>query len=152
MALQAHDNEHPGIRHQAMILCQTTETINPISLIVDLYNQNENEEHNKCHEYIAETRVSIRDSFIRGDFRTLVICGSLLEGFDHKKVSVVGIIRNLRSPILFAQFVGRALRLIDENDHLTAQVITDPRFDISPIWNNYTDPVVDDDEDPVVND
>ena len=151
-ALRDHDMSHQGVFHQAMILCQTTDTINPISLFVRLYNENIIEVRDRCEQYISTTNVNIRNDFTDGRFRTIVICGSLLEGFDHRNVSVVGIIRNLRSKILFSQFVGRALRLIDEHDHLTAQIITDPRFGIREIWENYRDPVVGDDDDPDVND
>jgi hypothetical protein len=39
-------------------------------------------------------------------------------------VSVVGIIRNIRSRVLFSQFVGRCIRRAHENDNITAQVIS----------------------------
>lgn len=50
--------------------------------------------------------------FQNGKIRALAVCGMLLEGFDHKPVSVVAILRNMGKDrqVLFTQFVGRAIR------------------------------------------
>ncbi len=157
-ALIFHDNQELNIVkrtvvHQAMILCQTINGVNSISKFVDLYNQNEHIPANQCKQFIGGTHSSVRDTFLKGEFRTLVICGSLLEGFDNKNVSVLGIIRNVKSPVLFAQFVGRALRLIDKDDPVTAQVITDPYFkNVSKSWNDYENPLVQDEQDLILED
>lgn len=146
LALVEHDTQHQGIFHQAMVLCQTIRSINPIEKFVELYNQNE-DERNQCRQYAGPINNDVKNSFINGDFRTLVICGKLKEGFDHNRVSVLGIIRNVSSNILFTQFVGRALRFIDQNDNLTAQIISDEHFrPLTARWNYYTQPVVEDEE------
>ena len=64
--------------------------------------------------------------FVNGDIRVLVVAGKLLEGFDRKHVSVVGIVRKVarESKVLFAQFVGRAVRKFDNIDPVTTIVVS----------------------------
>ena len=60
----------------------------------------------------------------------LIIIGWLLEGFDHKPVSVLGIVRNVAptSWVLFAQFVVRAVRKNNPDDPTPAQIVTHTYF------------------------
>ena len=79
--------------------------------------------------FVSETRKDIPDAFEQGKIRTLVIIGRLLEGFDHKPVSVLGIVRNIApSRVLFAQFVGRAVRKNHPDDPVPAQIVTHECF------------------------
>lgn len=147
--LNEHDRQHQGVFHQAMVLCQTIETINQLRSFVDLYNQNE-QPIDQCKQYAGNVPELVKQNFIAGHFRTLVICGKLKEGFDHKNVSVLGVIRNINSNVLFAQFVGRAVRIIDQNDHLTAVVHSDPYFrPVIDRWIYYENPNVMDEDDPI---
>ena len=148
--LNEHDRQHEGVFHQAMVLCQTIETINQLGTFVDLYNQNEPDPINQCRQYAGKSPDTVKQDFIAGKFRTLVICGKLKEGFDHKNVSVLGVIRNVHSNVLFAQFVGRAVRIIDQNDRLTAVVHSDRYFEpVNDRWNYYINPNVMDEDDPI---
>ena len=68
----------------------------------------------------------ILKDFLSGDIRVLVVAGKLLEGFDRKNVSVVGIARRVarKSKVLFAQFVGRAVRKFDNDDLVTTMIVS----------------------------
>ena len=125
--LDEHDRADPAVKHQGMVLTQTKQGINPAESFCEVYNELY---PNKCAVYVSETRKNILEMFIKGQIRTLVIVGRLLEGFDHKPVSVLGIVRNIAptSRVLFAQFVGRAVRKNHPNDPVSAQIITHPCF------------------------
>jgi superfamily II DNA or RNA helicase len=83
-----------------------------------------------CEMYVGNTPRAILDRFERGEIRTLVIVGKLLEGYDNKRVSVVGIVRNVakQSKVLFTQFVGRAVRKCRSDDPVTAMIISHQMF------------------------
>jgi len=76
--------------------------------------------------YYGNNKDNTKKLFVKGKIRILVVCGKLLEGFDHKYVSVCGIARKIspKSKVLFAQFVGRCMRKIDTNDTVSAKVIS----------------------------
>ena len=86
--------------------------------------------HSMCEAYVTGTPLSVLERFKSGDIRTLVVIGRLLEGFDHKCISVVGIVRNVApsSRVLFAQFIGRAVRKIHPQDNVPAVVVAHSRF------------------------
>ena len=83
------------------MLTQTKVGLNPAETFCNIYNELF---PNKCGVYVSETRRDILDKFQDGKIRTLVIIGRLLEGFGHKPVSVLGIVRNIAptSRVLFA--------------------------------------------------
>ena len=83
-----------------------------------------------CEMYVTNTPREVLDGFDRGEIRTLVIVGKLLEGYDNKRVSVVAIVRNVarQSKVLFTQFVGRAVRKVRPNDPVTAMIISHQKF------------------------
>lgn len=56
-----------------------------------------------------------RKKFVAGALRILVVCGKLLEGFDHNGVSIAAFQYTTKSYIRFVQFVGRAVRIIRGN-------------------------------------
>ena len=104
---------------------------------VSIYNQGISNECEKCYDFTGNTNNSVLNDFRERKFRTLVICGSLLEGFDHPNVSVVGIARNVQSPIIFAQFIGRSFRKIDSSDSVDATTVTDKLFKQRIMWQNF---------------
>ena len=134
--LNIHDRLDPSVKHQGMVLTQTKVGINPAETFCDIYNELY---PNKCAVYVSETRKDILDAFVDGRIRTLVIIGRLLEGFDHKPVSVLGIVRNIAptSRVLFAQFVGRAVRKNHPNDPVPAQIVTHPSFNQRPNYETF---------------
>jgi len=89
--------------------------------------------------YVAGTSPEILKEFQRGEIRTMIIVGRLIEGFDHKNISVVGIVRNVArsSKVLFHQFVGRALRKVYQDDPITAAIVSHPMFDQRPNFEQF---------------
>lgn len=68
--------------------------------------------------------------------RVLVVCGKLLEGFDHRPVSVVAIYRNVARAtcVMFTQFVGRCVRRCSPRDPI--MVISHVKFNQQENFNN----------------
>lgn len=88
-------------------------------------------------------RVTTTNDFVKGKFRTLVVVGRLIEGFDHAPVSVVCIARNvgLESRVLFSQFVGRAVRKAPgEDPPLKAKLITHYKYNQKDNFSFWYDP------------
>lgn len=137
--LKEHDDKDPGTFHQAMVLTQEKKDggINPAETFCRIYNSiveymypSSEVAKNKCKFYFGGTPSSVVKNFKGGHMRTLVIVGKLLEGFDHKNVSVVGIARNVanNSRVLFAQFLGRAVRKMSKDDPVTAVVVSHAHY------------------------
>ena len=99
-----------------------------------------------CEMYVTNTPREVLDKFDRGEIRTLVIIGKLLEGYDNKRVSVVAIVRNVarRSKVLFTQFVGRAVRKVRPDDPVTAMIISHQIFNQRVNFDQF-DKVTDED-------
>jgi superfamily II DNA or RNA helicase len=135
--LLQHDSQDQNIIHQAMVLCQTIKDLNAVDNFVSIYNQNVTDEREKCYAFTGNTTHSVLNGFKKHAFRTLVICGCLLEGFDHPNVSVVGIARNVQSPIIFAQFIGRSFRKVNNTDTVIASIVTDQLFNQKPMWDRF---------------
>ena len=72
-----------------------------------------------------------------GRIRIIIIVKMLLEGFDHPPVSIAAICTNICSPVKFAQFIGRAQRVMPGEKDVVADVISLKVFDQSENYNNY---------------
>eukprot|EP00043_Microstomoeca_roanoka_P021994 m.255886 g.255886 ORF g.255886 m.255886 type:complete len:416 (+) comp20461_c0_seq1:112-1359(+) len=149
--LEAHDVAYPAVRHKAMVLAQTKEGVNSAHTALQAFDE-------VCGEGYAALYVEGSQDHILGRFtgeagsRVLIIVGRLLEGFDHKPISVVGIFRNVAraSRVLFTQFVGRCVRRCEGEAGILATVISDARFNQQPNYENL-DRIVDvDPEDNVM--
>ena len=134
MCLDLHDQQDPSVQHKAMILTQTVAGLNSAVLFYLAYSI---VAPGKCGLYVTtrEQQIAIDadeefKKFERGEVRSLVIIGKLREGFDDKRISVVAIARNVApsSRVLFAQFVGRAVRKAHGNDPVTAMVVSHPKY------------------------
>ena len=150
--LNEHDQTDPTVRHQGMVLAQTKTGRNSAQTFCE--NFSSLFPNSICAVYVGGTSEDILKAFVRGDIRVLVIVGRLLEGFDHKPVSVLGIVRNIAptSRVLFAQFVGRAVRKNGPNDPVSAQIVTHECFNQRQNYNTFDqqaeeDPIDDDDDD-----
>ena len=119
-----------------MVIAQTKEDINSARNFCLLYN---NSYPGHCEVYDGDSPSTVLTRFRKGKFRTLVVIGKLLEGFDHKLISVLGIVRNIAptSRVLFAQFVGRAVRKTRVDDPITAQIVTHVCFNQRVNYNNF---------------
>ena len=110
-----------------MVLAQTKEGAEKFCKIS---NDRHGSSEYKCEVYVGKSPEDVRKCFVSGKVRTLIVVGRLQEGFDHNKVSVVGIIRKIApsSRVLFAQFIGRAVRKAGSDDTVKAQVVTHRYF------------------------
>ena len=119
-----------------MVIAQTKEDLNSARKFCSLYN---NLYPDHCEVYDSDSASSVLTRFINGKIRTLVIIGKLLEGFDHKPISVLGIVRNIAptSRVLFSQFVGRAVRKTSVDDPINAQIVTHVCFNQRVNYNNF---------------
>jgi len=139
--LNEHDLTYDEVKHKGMVLTQTKTAKNSAIRFCEIYNKLFPQTPKKCQVYITKTKTdaldayvndeSVLNNFVKGKTRVLVIIGRLLEGFDHNRVSVLGIVRNIAptSRVLFAQFVGRAVRKTSPNDPVLAQIVTHKHFD-----------------------
>ena len=124
-ALVRHDLHHPGIVHKAMILSHRVADTNEVT---EAFNRLAPVE---CASYTSNTpnKDAVLEQFKANDTnpRVLSVCGSLLEGFDHKPVSVLGIYRNVgrERKVLFTQWIGRAIRKVpgEPEEGFTAEII-----------------------------
>ena len=134
--LDEHDRADPTVKHQGMVLTQTKQGKNAAEKFCESY---ERLFPNKCKAYASDTEKGILDAFMKGQIRVLAIVGQLLEGFDHNPISVLGIVRKIAptSRMLFAQFVGRAVRKSHPNDPVTAQIVTHECFNQRLNYNTY---------------
>ena len=140
--LNSHDEIEKRVKHQGMVIAQTKADLNPARKFRNIYDE---EYRGHCEVYDGDASPTVLDRFKKGEIRTLVIIGKLLEGFDHKPISVLGIIRNIAtsSRVLFAQFVGRAVRKTSFDDPIKACVVTHKCFNQLPNFENF-DKVTDD--------
>ena len=139
--LKDHDEQNDRVYHQGMVIAQTRRGLNSAEMFRDLYHSLY---PGHCEVYDGKSPSTVYDQFIEGKFRTLVIIRRLWEGFDHKPISVLGIVRNIAptSRVLFTQFVGRAVRKTSVDDRITAQIVTHVCFDQEKNYNNL-DKVID---------
>ena len=124
--LNQHDQQDPRFRHQAMVLAQTVGDLNSAQIFKEAYDVPDD----ICEIYAGSAPKEVLNRFNRGEFRTLVVVGKLREGYDNKRVSVAAIVRNVapQSKVLFAQFVGRAVRKFDRDDPVMAMIVSHEMF------------------------
>ena len=124
--LNRHDQQDPRFRHQAMVLAQTVVDLNSAEYFKEMYDVSDD----KCEIYAGSAPREVLNRFNRGEFRTLVVVGKLREGYDNNRVSVAAIVRNVspQSKVLFAQFVGRAVRKFDRTDPVTTMIVSHEAF------------------------
>ena len=124
--MNIHDNQEPKVKHQAMVLTQTVRDLNSAEDFKKEYDDIED----SSEIYVGGTSSSILKRFDEGKIRTLIIVGRLIEGYDNNRISVVAIARNVapESKVLFAQFVGRAVRKTHINDCVTAMIVSHSDF------------------------
>ena len=135
--LNEHDQEDTRVRHQGMVIAQTKRgELNSARSFCESYNRFY---PGQCEVYDGESSPDVLTPFTNGEFRTLVVIGKLLEGFDHKPISVLGIVRNIAptSRVLFTQFVGRAVRKTSVDDPINAQIVTHVHFKQGVNFKNF---------------
>lgn len=121
-ALVEHDDADTLVRHQALILAPSVDEAATIATAWNTAAPGE------AAVYVGATPPSVLTDFKaeHSPLRALVVCMRLTEGFDHPRVSAVGILRNVQpaSKSYFSQFVGRAVRKAHADDPVTGVVIS----------------------------
>ena len=72
----------------------------------------------------------------------MVVVEMLLEGFDHPPISIAAILTKIVSKLKFAQFVGRAQRIVhgqgcDESDEIFADLVSHSYFQQEQNYATY---------------
>lgn len=130
--LDEHDKKRP-VNHQGMILVRKKEESN---LVAQRAN---NLYPSSTVSYHRDTPEMSLTKFKGNEFRIIVICGRLLEGFNQPTVSVLGIHRKVKSQVVFTQFYGRGLRKIGTDDSVDACLVAHISFDQEPNYKAYMD-------------
>ncbi len=98
-------------------------------------------------DYVSRDRQEESEKLIieykKGQIDVLVNVNMLGEGFDHPNISIAAIFRPFRSLAPYAQFIGRALRTIQDNNPIDgidniAHVIYHTELDLDELWSYYT--------------
>ena len=141
--LRQHDAKDPNIKHQAMVL---TQRVIKAEAFRDCYNFVHQELGSpfRCETLTGPSSVR-NDGVLRRfdanhtNFRTLVVVGKLLEGYDNRNVSVVAIVRKVspESKVLFTQFVGRAVRKASRDDPVDAVIVSHPIYEQRRNFENF---------------
>mmetsp|Transcript_45773 Transcript_45773/g.115230 ORF Transcript_45773/g.115230 Transcript_45773/m.115230 type:complete len:240 (-) Transcript_45773:126-845(-) len=137
--LAMHNEQDPTTQHQAMILVGT---IAESQTVARIYNEVAG--NVVCLSYAGKASREVVTSFKANKLQCLVIVGKLLEGFDQKSVSVVGILRNVAaaSRVLFTQFVGRAVHKMTPADPVTAMVVSHVRHNQRENFEVFCQPTI----------
>ena len=134
--LKGHDELDKTVQHKAMILAADIEEAKKIPA---LWHEGP-AICGKCQKFVQGDHWRNVEKF-KGDndTRALVIIFRLTEGFDHKSVSVAAILRNVspKSRVYFAQFVGRAVRKMHQNDSVLATIISHEIHNQQPNYNAF---------------
>ena len=78
-------------------------------------------------------KLAMMQAIKNNQVQLVVVVDSLLEGFDHPPISIAAIMTNIVSPVKFAQFLGRAQRIVrgpsgPESARILANVVTHSHF------------------------
>ena len=84
-------------------------------------------------DLLKKRKLAIMQAIKNNQVQLVVVVDSLLEGFDHPPISIAAIMTNIISPVKFAQFLGRAQRIVrgpsrPESKGILADVVTDRHF------------------------
>ena len=84
------------------------------------------------------------DKIKKGQYEIVIIVQMLLEGFEYPPFSIAGIVTPIRSPVKFAQFIGRIRRVMrhegKDEDDIVDDIITHEYFEQGGMYNDYIKP------------
>lgn len=130
---------HGNAHHQIIAVACSIEHAKDI---MELYQQ-----AGLTADYVSSDRQEDSDKIIiefkKGQIDVLVNVNMLGEGFDHPNISIAAIFRPFRSLAPYTQFIGRALRTIQDNNPIDgidniAHVIYHTELDLDELWSYYT--------------
>lgn len=139
-----------GHPHCAMLICRDTDEADAVQI---LCREKRPELKISCvHSRMPKQRLDkVMKSIEDKSLRIVIIVQKLLEGFDYPCVSVAGILTCIRSPLKFAQFIGRARRVIPDEGNVDADIITHEYFQQEELFQKFVGghliPIKDFDED-----
>ena len=94
--------------------------------------------------YYSEKKTNEKIEIMRklksNELSLVIIVAMLLEGFDHPPISIAAITCNIKSPVKFVQFIGRAQRIYRKagyNDNVTAHIVTHQYYQQGQNYNNF---------------
>lgn len=125
-----------GVPHCAILITANTSDAESVA---DLCRQRRPDlivEHVHSTMRGKERRV-VMDKIDRKEVRIFVIVKMLLEGFDYPRISVAGIVTRISSLLIFAQFVGRARRVICGENNVAADIITHEYFEQEQVYEKF---------------
>ncbi|KAJ7375825.1 hypothetical protein OS493_038611 [Desmophyllum pertusum] len=129
------DNHLPDdIPHMAIAI---TKNITYAQQVAGIWNHHWGTDHGSAIAYHSElpkkTNLAMMQAIRSNEVKLVVVVGQLLEGFDHPPISIAAIMTKIDSPVKFAQFIGRAQRIVrgregPESKGILAHVITHSHF------------------------
>jgi len=117
---EAAQKDNRQEKYQGMILCHTKDFAEAVCALINANVQR----HGKAVTLHGDTSKGNLKKFTAGDYRFLVTCGKACEGYDNKKVSVVGVLRNITARVLFTQFVGRCVRKLYPTETIHGKIVS----------------------------
>ena len=123
-----------GIPHMAIAI---TKNIAYAEEVADLWNKTWGT-YGSAIAYHSDVRPKSRQRTMMNAIKAnkvklVVVVESLLEGFDHPPISIAAIMTKIVSPVKFAQFIGRAQRIVrgregPETSGILADIVTHTSF------------------------
>ena len=116
----------PEVPHMAIAIAKNTNRADHLLILWrNLFPEEPAESYysqKKPHEQDA-----IMKKLKKNELSLVIVVGMLLEGFDHPPISIAAITYSIKSPLRFAQFIGRAQRIYRQDaytDTLPANIVT----------------------------
>jgi superfamily II DNA or RNA helicase len=126
--LDEHDRLESKVTHKAMVLVKASKQE---AVYVAKFLGN-------ATYYTSDKKAkSHKKDFEEDKCRILVVCGSLVEGYDNSDVSVCVILRHVRRIVIFTQFVGRCLRTSRVGDPVSAVLLSYGIYNQGQMWDQY---------------
>lgn len=135
---QAKDDENPlpdSIPHMAIAI--TPNNIAYAEQVAEIWNNHWGNfggaiaYHSQVHK---RPKLAMMEALRSNNIKLVVIVKKLLEGFDHPPISIAAIMTKIKSRVKFAQFLGRAQRVVRfqgrlESAEIFADVVTHSFFE-----------------------
>ncbi|KAJ7375508.1 hypothetical protein OS493_002283 [Desmophyllum pertusum] len=142
---ETKDEEHPlpgNIPHMAIAIAKDIDHAKEVASIWnDIWGSPGSAvtHHSKLPK---KTKKKNMEKILSNQVKLVVVVAMLLEGFDHPPISIAAIMTRIGSPVKFSQFVGRAQRLVrdqeeSESQHILADIVTGSLFNQRKNYKAY---------------
>lgn len=149
--LKSKDESNPlpeGKKHAALVI---TKDMSKATMVKEMAQR----EHPDIADSIAEVHTNVHkilrkiilDKLSKGNVRIIIIVSMLREGFDYPPISVAGIVTRIHSCVKFAQFIGRAQRVVRSEtgaveEGVKAHIVTHDYFQQRDLFDEYIKPCI----------